>query len=140
VSGCTSIDAVVITADVNVPLAVVGDDTLLDCNNTTATLDGTGSSTGADFNLQWTASNGGNIVSGENSLMPIVDSAGIYELVVTNISNNCSANTSVNVTVDTIAPTANAGLDTAINCYNPTVLLEAFGSSTGFEYSYEWKL
>ena len=111
---------------------------VIDCNNTIAVLDGTGSSVGSDFSYQWTASNGGSILSGEMSLMPEVDSAGTYELVVMNTSNNCSAIAIAIVTIDTLPPMVNAGIDTLVNCTNPTIILEATGSSTGIDFSYEW--
>ncbi|HMX39265.1 MAG TPA: T9SS type A sorting domain-containing protein, partial [Saprospiraceae bacterium] len=53
----------------------------------------------------WTASNGGNIVSGSTTLTPIVDKVGTYTLKVTNGTNGCTATSFVNVTADLTPPT-----------------------------------
>ena len=139
-TGCFSLDTTMVTADVNVPTATAGDDVFVDCNNTNATLtlNGIGSSAGAQFLYQWTSSNGGNILSGDTSLMPVVNEGGDYQLMVTNTSNNCIAIDNVMVTIDTLPPTANAGLDTVINCYNPTIILDGIGSSIGNDIIYQW--
>ena len=54
-----------------------------------------------DFHLPGTRVNGGNISSGENTLMPAVDMAGDYELSIANTLNGCVSTQTVNI-IDTI--------------------------------------
>ena len=61
---------------------------IIDCNNSTITIDGVGSSTGTSFTYLWTTSDG-TIDSGQNTLNPTVSSAGTYTLTVTNTDNGC---------------------------------------------------
>src|SRR6185436_11184284 len=68
--------------------AHAGPDKSLNCAVTSITLSGSSSSTGVNYH--WAALNGGHIVSGINSLSPVVDSAGTYTLTVTFISSGCS--------------------------------------------------
>ena len=68
------------------------------CSGATVTLNGTGSSTGPNITYQWTTPNG-NIVSGDNTLMPLVDAAGAYTLIVSNNypGGACTKSMTVNV-------------------------------------------
>jgi gliding motility-associated-like protein len=69
------------------------------CENPTIALDASGSSTGATISYLWTTSGTGNIVSGSTTLNPVVNTAGVYTLTVTNSEGSgCSANP-VSVTV-----------------------------------------
>lgn len=54
----------------------------ISCSQPSIVLDGTGSSVGASVTYHWTASNGGHIVTGANSLMATVDAPGEYQLEV----------------------------------------------------------
>ena len=66
------------------------------CGNTTVTLSGSSSTLNVSFS--WVASNGGNIVSGADTLNPVVDHDGTYTLTVTSIVNGCTATDQVVVT------------------------------------------
>lgn len=58
-----------------------------------------------------------------------------YKVTVT-AANGCSATDEVIVSVYKTQPTANAGPDVSINCYNPDVTL--IGSGTGIGLQYTW--
>ncbi|MEZ4913758.1 MAG: hypothetical protein R2798_06855 [Chitinophagales bacterium] len=58
VNGCEATDQVVVTQDVSVPIASAGVDMELTCAVTSVTLDGSGSSTGADYSYSWSGPNG----------------------------------------------------------------------------------
>lgn len=107
-NGCTRSAQVTATANVVAPNANAGPPAVVTCSQPTATLNGTGSSTGPNFSYQWTASNGGNIVSGANTLNPIINAAGTYTLVVTNNSNGCTSSASTTATSNQQPPSANA--------------------------------
>ncbi len=133
---CTAVTTVNITANTTAPTAVAGPDRTISCTNPTTTLNGAGSSTGGNITYQWT---GPGIVSGGNTLTPLVSLAGTYNLLVTNQSNGCTASDQAVVTGNTTPPTANAGPDQLITCANGmTTTLNGEGSSSGANISYAW--
>ncbi|HFA48592.1 MAG TPA: hypothetical protein ENJ95_06175, partial [Bacteroidetes bacterium] len=85
----------------------------------------------------WTTANG-NIVSGDTSLMPVVDAAGNYTLTVTDANNGCSASATVEVLQNNNAPTAVAGIPFTLPCGANSAFLDGTGSELGFEIFYEW--
>ncbi|MEI6410795.1 MAG: choice-of-anchor L domain-containing protein, partial [Bacteroidota bacterium] len=136
-NGCTAISAVSIPQDIVLPIAEAGPTAQLDCDDLTQTLDGSPSSTGALYNYLWTTTGTGHIVSGANTLVPVVDKPGVYSLLITNNFNGCTATDLVNITQDIVLPTADAGAPGLITCTNPTVTLNGTGN-TGNPFTYTW--
>ncbi|MBK7871302.1 MAG: gliding motility-associated C-terminal domain-containing protein [Saprospiraceae bacterium] len=134
-TGCRAIDSVIVRIDTFPPIAEAGPSAALTCNASLATLDGTGSSTGSNFTYVWTTSQGSTI-SGVNTLMPTVNAAGTYFLIVTDTLNGCSAMDSVIVTSDDL-PVIPAIADTALNCINESVLLNGILPNNG-NFSARW--
>jgi len=85
------------------PQAEAGDDKELTCSNNTVQLDGTESSTSSTFTYLWTTEDG-HIVSGENTLTPIVDAPGTYTLTVSDYGADCSDVDETHVTQNGEAP------------------------------------
>ncbi len=139
-NGCEASDTVLVTEDPDIPQADAGPDTTLTCVRDTVFLDGSGSPTGPQFTYQWEVvpGSGGNIVQGANTLTPLVDAAGVYQLIITDTDNMCSGATSVSVVYDTIPPVADAGPDKIINCGMTNVVLDASGSTQGPSIFYQW--
>ena len=135
-NGCTSIDTAQLIVDTVLPIANAGVDSLLTCYYNSINLDASASSSGVDFVYNWVTSDG-NIVSGSNTISPIVDYVGTYVLTVTDTSNSCYKLDSVYVGVDTVYPVAIAGIDTIISCNIPVIQLNGQGSSVG-NYAYNW--
>ena len=136
-NGCTSSDEVVVTADTNLPIADAGLPDTLSCNQVVITLDGSSSSSGINIIYLWTTGDG-NIVFGENSLMPQVDSSGNYNLTVTDTISGCSTQSSVGIAIDTLAPISDAGISMELNCVVQSVILNGTNSSIGNDFSYVW--
>ena len=136
-NGCINTSTVTIEQDSNVPNSSAGDDNVLNCDITTLTLDGSNSSSGIEFSYEWTTQNG-NIVSGANTINPLIDMAGDYQLVVTNNTNGCTAPSSLTIVLDETTPTSEAGVAQSLSCTNNEVTLDGVGSSTGTEYTYQW--
>ena len=136
-NGCTASSNVIIPADVVLPIAAAGPPAVLNCVDTVLTLQGNSSSSGQQFIYLWTATAGGNIVSGANTLAPQIDEAGTYTLLVSNTTNGCTATDVVNISQNTTLPIANAGAPGLITCTNATVTLTGSGS-TGLEFAYLW--
>ena len=139
-NGCTNIDSVTINEDNQAPVALAGLDVLITCadtNTATIQLDASSTTTGTGVTYQWTTPNG-NIVSGDTTLMPTVDTTGMYILTVTNDANGCTAMDTVIATFNTTLPIANAGSDQLLDCNNTMVTLDGSGSSQGADIAYRW--
>jgi gliding motility-associated-like protein len=100
-------------------------------------LSGTVSSNG-NFTYNWTASNGGNIVSGANTLTPVVNATGNYNLLVTNTVNGCTSTDNVQVLADQVDPTAVIASPSTLTCSVEQITLDATASSVGSNFSYQW--
>ncbi len=133
INGCTKIDDITVTADLNLPTAVASVSNGIDCNNATATLNAAGSSTGANITYNWSGPNGFTA----NTIDPTITTGGNYTVTVTNTTNGCTKTASIVVTEDKTAPAANAGATTSVTCSNPTIQLSATGS-TGANFTYNW--
>ncbi|MEM7575587.1 MAG: gliding motility-associated C-terminal domain-containing protein [Bacteroidota bacterium] len=134
---CSNLDSVIITQDTISPIADAGGSNTLTCTQMSLDLDGLNSSMGAVFNYQWTTPNG-NILTGANGLTPSVDAPGTYRLLVTNTNNGCSANSSVFIPQDTMAPIVTLGPAEVLNCIITTTQLDASGSSSGADFVTDW--
>lgn len=121
--------------DFEAPFADAGDPIHVACTNTVVSLNGNASS-GPNFTFQWVASNGGRIVSGAQTLSPVVDHIGSYQLTVTNLTNGCTASETTLVTAQNVAPAAIA-TGGVINCLSSTVTLDA--EFTTLHTTFKWQ-
>ncbi|MCB0643707.1 MAG: hypothetical protein KDC44_18795, partial [Phaeodactylibacter sp.] len=136
-NGCSAQAEVSVSSIVSFPNATAALDGELSCQIDMLTLDGSGSDTGPNFSYQWTTADG-NILSGADGLLPLINAAGSYILTVTNTDNDCASTANVNVPIDTLAPIAEAGQVALLTCTVETLNLDGSGSSTGLNYSYQW--
>ncbi len=136
-NSCLATTTVNILSNTTPPTAEAGPPGTITCTNPTATLNGTGTSTGGNFMYLWTTVNG-LIISGATTLMPVVGAAGTYTLTVTNNTNGCTANDATTVTSNTTAPTSNAGTDRLLNCTITSLQLNGSSSSQGNNFTYLW--
>ena len=134
-NGCKKTNNYQVTAN-PLPEAYAGEDELLNCIHPTLELEGDGES-GGDITYLWTTSDG-HIVSGGNSLTPVVDKAGTYQLLVTNTSTGCKKTDSAKITADFTPAKSDAGADGSINCVNPQIVLDGSKSSSGTNFLYDW--
>lgn len=136
-NGCSASDTVSVSGDANLPVAEAGPGGMLDCNTATLTLDGGGSSAGADFTYAWTTS-AGNILNGETTLSPEVDAAGTYVLTVTNLANGCEISDSTTVSLDTLPPNVVIATPGTLDCETTSLVLDGSLSSAGANFSHLW--
>jgi hypothetical protein len=94
-NGCTATDNVLVSIDNSEPDVNAGEDKLLNCSVTSVSLSGTTTAEGASY--LWS---GPGIVSGANTLNPVVNVSGSYILTVTS-PNGCDATDAVEVKLDT---------------------------------------
>ncbi len=135
-NNCYAEELIVVRQDSNLPIVNPGSSKTLNCNQQTVTLDASESSNGDAFSHQWSTEEG-NIISGDRSLNPIVDKAGVYHLLISNNYNGCVSRASVIVNEDHNIPAAEAGEDKTITCEDNQVLLgHAF--FTQVDYTFEW--
>lgn len=136
-NGCTSSPTVQITQAADQPLAAANTAPNLTCAVTQLTLSGTGSNFGVGYNVTWTASNGGNIVSGVNTLNPVIDAPGTYTITVQNLVNFCQSNSSVEVVEDLAPPAVDAGPQQTLTCAVLSLNLEGTNATPG-QFTYLW--
>ncbi|WP_263603745.1 choice-of-anchor L domain-containing protein [Chryseobacterium sp. PET-29] len=107
------------------------------CNTPQVTLNASASVIPAGSAIAWTAVGGGNIVSGANTLTPVVNAGGTYTLTVTNINQpgnlNCTYTSNVTVTQNTTLPVATVTAPVQQICPGESVTLTASGGAT-----YNW--
>lgn len=118
-TGCTASDMIEVVFDtLPLPIAaeVIGQ---IDCNNETATLDGSSSASGPDVTYSW-FSQQFNTVVGQLATLP-VGSGGNYVLTVRDTMTGCSNQDTVTVVADTLSPVINLGPGANITCDQDTV-------------------
>ncbi|MFN8302281.1 MAG: HYR domain-containing protein [Saprospiraceae bacterium] len=131
---CYDTATVFVPGETTVPLADAGPNLTLTCSVTQLQLQGNGSM-GAQYSYLWTASNGGNIVSGSTTLTPTVNATGTYKLRVTNNLNGCTAVSLTVINAQTQSPTVGVTGGT-VSCATPNISL---GSTTGaVNPTYAW--
>ena len=116
-NGCTNSLIIDVFENLETPTAIAGESFTLNCYTAVLNLNGFGSSSGDEFNYLWTTSNG-NILSGETTLNPNVDLAGIYTLVVSNSENGCTAENTVEIFEDFSTPDVSLISGGEIDCQN----------------------
>lgn len=136
-TGCKAIDTTFVVPDPSIPNAIAGKDTVLTCADNTIKLNGLQSNSGTNYAITWTTFDG-SILSGANTLTPLVNLGGSYTLSITQIFSGCNAKDTVQVSYDTIPPVANAGTDREITCVNPSPVLNGSASSQGANITYKW--
>lgn len=129
-TGCVATDQIIVTVDIDVPLANAGTDFTKTCAVNASGL-GVGMTPIAGVSYAWTPTTGLSSASIANpNANPSVTTT--YTLTATDISSGCTATDQVVVTVDAILPIINAGVDQTI-CEGSTVTLTATGGNT-----YSW--
>jgi hypothetical protein len=133
--GCHDTATIIVPQRIRKPNAFAGPPRVLGCDQTELTIHGNGSH-GPQYTYLWVASNGGNILSGSTTLMPVVNAAGTYQLHVTNTHTGCTNVSMTHVTVSTIAPTIGTVTAGVLTCRDTSVLLQA--TTTPNQVGYTW--
>jgi gliding motility-associated-like protein len=124
-SGCTNEVVLTINRYDTKPKVFIITPELLNCDRKTVVLDGSFSSQGNDFIVQW---NGRGNISDINGYKPSVDSTGTYHLIITNINTGCKDSTSAYVGIDTIRPIPEIIPIGNLTCLNKQINLDGSNS------------
>ncbi|MEO0788792.1 MAG: hypothetical protein AAFY36_09025, partial [Bacteroidota bacterium] len=136
-NGCETTAQVTVVIDTLPPTADAGPADTLSCTVLSLSLNGASSSTGPDFSYEWSTTDG-QIQGPTDQITADVDSPGTYQIEVTNQSNGCNMISTVDIAIDTLAPTSDAGLDQTLNCQDSSFVLGGAGTSTGSNFQYDW--
>ena len=139
-NGCSATDLAIVAQNVTTPQLQVSIPApgFLSCATPSLTLQGQNGSLPGNFTYQWTAANGGNIVSNPTTLTPTVNTGGQYTLTATNLANGCTGQSTVTLTTQTGTPVATIAAPGPLTCTTPTQTLNTAGSSTGANFGYSW--
>lgn len=111
-SGCSSMDMTTVAVNNTIPTAASSYSNIIDCNNTTSTLSGAGSSVGPNIVYSWTTTNG-TILSDPSQITIEVGAGGMYALTIMDNANGCSSSSMLTVPVNGNIPSAILSGDTA---------------------------
>jgi gliding motility-associated-like protein len=111
-NACSTGALVTVTQDLALPTATASASSTITCSTNSLSLTSSVTPTN-NVIYNWT---GPNILSGSNSLNPVVSSGGNYVISMTNTINGCSNTYTVNVPSNTITPSINL----AANAYTTT--------------------
>jgi gliding motility-associated-like protein len=128
-TGCTAVDSVLINQDIQMPAAHAGPDAALTCTVKYVRI-GTPEIKGNRY--EWSPAAG---ISSAASAQTNAFAEGSYLLRVTNEKNGCTAIDSVSVSIDTVAPVADAGENRSFDCPRTPVVL---GSTAIDGMEYHW--
>lgn len=121
-------DFVEVSVIVNpMPFVVIVDNYVnLDCYSSTVILDASPSSSGPDFDINWTGP--GVVLDGnENTLTPTIDAIGIYTITITNTVTGCSIASWAQVLDNTAAPQLSVVADQNLDCNTTNASLQLAG-------------
>lgn len=137
-TGCSRSDTIFVPQDITEPIADAGSDGVIGCQDDQVVLDASASSNGAEYTYLWEPLADGEVCDDETTTAPMICSPGMYQLLVTNTVNGCTAMDMVEVVGDTLKPNADAGMDVDLDCVQTMVTLDAGSSSQGDDFAYTW--
>lgn len=136
-NGCTASSSVLVSPDDAAPTIEIEAPPVITCAITSVQIDALGSSSGSNYVVTWTTTNG-NIISGANTLNPTVGSPGIYILTIQNTDNNCISVEEIEVEANQVLPTVDIETPPLLTCASPSINLDGSGSQSGPGINYSW--
>lgn len=136
-TGCTASETAEVFDNTDFPDVNIGTPSLLDCINTEAILDGTGSSSGLEMEYLWSGPPGG-ITGANDEITATAILPGTYTLIVTNTANGCSTSAQAGIQQDIDLPQVQIATPEVLDCATLEVTLNGTGSSSGNGILYSW--
>jgi gliding motility-associated-like protein len=129
--------SIVIPIDTVHPVFAIDPPPAIDCQDTTVTLTASGVNLPNNIQITWT-SNGGTILSGGNTFMPVVQGTGVYTLSVVNLDNGCESLDSVAVQAGGDVPVIELVRISAITCRDTLAEVEVRVVQPPADYALMW--
>jgi hypothetical protein len=117
-NGCVRTGTAMVLSETQHPNTTISTPDQLDCTTTQVELNATTAGIG-QYYYQWETSNGA-ILSGSNTNAPVVTRAGIYTVLVTNLSTGCTTTADVVVRVDPATPSGIEVVQNNVSCHGET--------------------
>lgn len=133
-TGCQDTATFVVNTAADFPMINIDVDGALTCTDTTVTLNAGASSQGDNFTARW---NGG-ILDGSTDLIQIINTPGVYQLIITNTDNNCMSSESVTVVQDIEPPVISAGTTAFLSCESGSTELSGQLLSPVDQFTASW--
>ncbi|MCJ7933422.1 MAG: T9SS type B sorting domain-containing protein [Chryseobacterium sp.] len=128
--GCQYTKSVTVTMDPAI-IITISTPEQINCTNAQITLNATASVYQPGATFLWTATGGGNIVSGANTLTPTVNNSGTYTLTITSPTpNGCVKQGSVTVVKNVTPPIISVSAPKLSICKGESITLTAAGAHT----------
>jgi len=131
---CTDTSLFVVDASVDFPIVEILPVNELTCLDTSIILDAGNSSEGTPFSARWN----GIGIDGNTDLVQTVNTAGIYQLVITNTNNGCTQSASVTVVENIQSPVVAINGNRFLDCETATALLDVQLLSPIEQFSLVW--
>lgn len=136
-NGCVASDTVEVLGDASFPVIAIQEPLILNCIRQQQSLEASISLLSGTLDYEW-STQGGNFVSDQSTLSPIINAPGVYRLSAINLDNGCDASVAVTVLQDIVAPVVSVSVPDTLDCTTPSFNLSATGSSSGPEFQYNW--
>lgn len=136
-NGCLSTVDYFVTTDTIAPVASITPPDLITCITDTVSLSSTVSAGSGDYTYEWSGPDMG-IAGPDNQALTEAVLAGDYQLTITDTNNGCTAELTTLVNQDNTLPELTAINDTTLNCFAPSISLQATSLSTG-TLSFSWE-
>lgn len=134
-TNCSNSSEIEIYDNLLSPTIDAGPDMTLSCEETTVQLNGSILET-ISTQINWISTDG-NIISGAQTLEPLVDRPGVYTLTV-RLNNGCFSTDSLEVFIDQDIPLSIIANTSSLNCFNEEITLDASLSSQGDVFQSSW--
>ena len=137
ISGCQSIDSILVTQRENVPVADAGNAPAISCLQSEVILGGTATSIGPNIIYEWEGLDG-QVLNDSTSISIQVDEPGWYKLTVIDTIENCLDTSEVMVIHDTEKPLIDLGENQLLACSNSSLVLMGtweHANSVSFQWS-----
>ncbi|MBV6652524.1 MAG: gliding motility-associated C-terminal domain-containing protein, partial [Mameliella sp.] len=138
ITGCSTVDTLTVGQNIDPPAVVQDLPEDFTCISENVLVSAAQSGDAADFTVDWSPLDGGNITPNDGTLTANVDAPGTYQLILTSNLNGCDSTVVFTVAADTTAPTGEIANPDFLGCAGQTVTLDAstFGNNGDFEISW----
>ncbi len=138
-AGCELEESFIVQPDTIKPIAEARGKDNLSCKILETNLSGVGSSEEEGRYIYTWSTGDGNLVSGETTLAPIIDAPGVYQLVVTDLTNGCQGKDSEMVLANYDKPQSEIADPSTLNCQVTETNILGTVVSPITDYTVEWK-